>query len=545
MSQPSPPPRVNPCGTGTLSISLAGAPSGEEQYEVLCRESGVILARGTSKISLGGLTADYVVTMELDSAAVPHLVTAKGTSSTGPLDDSLVLRGAQSTFTRGGQTQPVAARDSVSYVGNNLFWPLALVLARYDPEGGAQQIPIFPTLTATLAYQQPDTVLPASAAAGPPRTFHRYALTLGPTPIVIWSDDAGRMAMIAVSAVRLLVTDVRDAAYAPALADAAGLSRAARAPDYSAPANAPFTAEEVTVEANGYTLAGTLLIPKGGSAPYPAALTITGSGQQTRDSALPIPGLEEYAPFRQIAESLAARGIAVLRVDDRGIGGSTGAATLSDATSSSFAEDVRAQLRFLRRRPDIDGARIALIGHSEGALIAPMVAATDSTVAALVLMAGTSTPGDSVLREQLEDMLARDSTLTDSQKTEARERQRETLRRIAEGENVPGVSGAAWLREFMASDPLEVIGRVDQPVLIIQGGHDRQVLEHHAHSIAAALEAAGNQRAELRVFPRLNHLLLPSETGAFSEYGSLSEQAVGEDLLDTIADWLVKVLAVR
>jgi hypothetical protein len=504
------------------------------------------LARGSSKISLGGLTADYVVTIELDSAAVPQLVTAKGTSSTGPLDDSLVLRGAASTFTRGGQTQPVAARDGASYVGNNLFWPLALVLARYDPEvGGAQQIPIFPTLTATLAYQQPDTVLPATAAAGPPRTFHRYALTLGPTPIVIWSDDAGRMAMIAVSAVRLLVTDVRDAAYAPALADAAGMSRAARAPDYSAPANAPFTAEEVTVEASGYTLAGTLLIPKGGPAPYPAALTITGSGQQTRDSALPIPGLEEYAPFRQIAESLAARGIAVLRVDDRGIGGSTGAATLSEATSSSFAEDVRAQLRFLRQRPDIDGARIALIGHSEGALIAPMVAAGDSTVAALVLMAGTSTRGDSVLREQLEDMLARDSTLTDAQKSEARERQRETLRRIAEGEPVPGVSGAAWLREFIASDPLEVIGRVDQPVLIIQGARDRQVLEHHAHSIAAALEAVGNRRTELRVFPRLNHLLLPSETGAFSEYGSLSEQALGADLLDTIADWLVEVLAVR
>src|SRR5690606_10195194 len=251
----------------------------------------------------------------------------------------------------------------------------------------------------------------------------------------------------------------RDAAYLPALADAAGIPAAARAPDYSAPPDAPFTAEEVTVEADGYTLAGTLLIPRQASGPHPAALTITGSGQQTRDSALPIPGLEDYAPFRQIAETLASRGIAVLRVDDRGVGGSTGAETLANATSSSFADDVRAQLRFLRSRADIDGDRIALIGHSEGALIAPMVAVGDSAVAALVLLAGTALPGDSVLREQLADALARDTTRTEAQKAEMRAQQEETLRRIAAGDSVPGVGGAAWLREFIAYDPLPTIAK--------------------------------------------------------------------------------------
>jgi hypothetical protein len=353
------------------------------------------------------------------------------------------------------------------------------------------------------------------------------------------------MAVIAIAAVRLVVADTRDAAYVAALTDAAGIARASRPPDYSVPPDAPFTAEEVTVQANGFTLAGTLLIPKAGRAPYPAALTITGSGQQTRDSAIPIPGLEEYAPFRQIAESLASRGIAVLRVDDRGVGGSTGGETLTEATSSSFADDVRAQLRFLRARTDVDGARIALIGHSEGALIAPMVAADDSAVAALVLMAGTATRGDSVLREQMEDALARDTTLTDAQKVEARERHRETIRQIAAGESVPGVSGAVWLREFIAYDPLEVLRGVRQPVLIVQGEHDRQVLAHHAHAIAAALEAAGNGRTELRLFPRLNHLLLPSETGAVAEYGALPEQSLGDGLLETIADWLAGVLSAR
>src|SRR5215831_6429600 len=88
--------------------------------------------------------------------------------------------------------------------------------------------------------------------------------------------------------------------------------------DYSAPPGAPFTAEEVTIQAKGYTLAGTLLLPKSAKRPLPAVITITGSGIQTRDEPLPIQGLEKYRPMRQIAEALASQGIAVLRVDDRG-----------------------------------------------------------------------------------------------------------------------------------------------------------------------------------------------------------------------------------
>jgi fermentation-respiration switch protein FrsA (DUF1100 family) len=150
-----------------------------------------------------------------------------------------------------------------------------------------------------------------------------------------------------------------------------------------------------------------------------------------------------------------------------------------------------------------------------------------------------------VLREQLEDALARDTTLTDTLKEEARVRHRETLRQIAAGESVPGVSGAVWLREFIAYDPLEVLRRVRQPVLIVQGENDRQVLAHHAHAIAAALETAGNGQTELRLFPRLNHLLLPSETGAVAEYGALPEQSLRDELLETIADWLAGVLSDR
>ena len=541
----TPPPAVERCGSGTLTVSVGGEPVGEEQYEVRCAEDGSMFARGTTRIALGGLTADYTVEMTLDSSAVPSLVTAIGTTSSGPMNDTLTMRGAQSALTRGGTTQPVSASAGAAYMGNNLFWPVVFLLARYDEgEGGEQKIPVFPSLAATLTYAGADTVTPATGGSGAARTYHRYALGLGPAPIFAWTDASGRFAAMVVPAARLIVNDTRDAAYSPALAAVGGTAAAPPPPDYSVSPDAPYTAEEVTVNAGGHTLAGTLLIPKGGSAPHPAAITITGSGQQTRDEALPIPGLGDYAPFRQIAETLAARGIAVLRVDDRGVGGSTGTESLQGATSTSFADDARAQLRFLRARPDIDGTRIALIGHSEGANIAPMIAAGDSNIAALVLMAGTATRGDSVLLEQMEDLLARDTTMSTKQRNDARQQQREVLRKLAAGESVPGLSGAAWLREFIAYDPLSVIPDVHQPVLILQGANDRQVLAHHARKLAAAFERAGNEQVTLRIYPSLNHLFLPSETGAVSEYGSLPDVSLGEDLLVEIGNWLVRELNV-
>ena len=163
--------------------------------------------------------------------------------------------------------------------------------------------------------------------------------------------------------------------------------------DYSAAAGAPFTAQEVTVPAKGFTLAGTLLVPKNSKPPFAAVITITGSGQQTRDEPLAMPGLEKYRPMRQIAESLASSGIAVLRVDDRGVGGSGGRDQLANSTTSSFADDVRAEVAYLGVRSDIDPKRIALLGHSEGGIIAPMVALSDPQIAGIVLMAGSGKRG--------------------------------------------------------------------------------------------------------------------------------------------------------
>src|SRR6185312_5637675 len=161
-------------------------------------------------------------------------------------------------------------------------------------------------------------------------------------------------------------------------------------PEYSAPVGAPYTAEDVKVPGpGGIVLGGTLTKPKNAVGRLPAVVTITGSGQQDRDEYIPLAGGVRL--FRQLADTLGRRGIAVLRLDDRGLGASGGDARM--ATTADFADDIRSAVAYLRTRPDIDAGRIALAGHSEGGIIAPMVASTDHAIRAIVLLAGTAVPG--------------------------------------------------------------------------------------------------------------------------------------------------------
>jgi alpha/beta superfamily hydrolase len=214
-------------------------------------------------------------------------------------------------------------------------------------------------------------------------------------------------------------------------------------PDYSAPADAPYTAEDVLVKTPaGHTLAGTLTLPKKASRtkPVSAIVTVTGSGPQDRDENIGLPG---FQPFRQIADSLARRGIAVLRMDDRGTGASGG--TFKGSTSADFAEDVRAGLAYLRTRPEIRADRLGVLGHSEGAIIAPMVAEKEPTLRAIVLLAGIANPGRTALHFQMKNQVDHNTKLT----PEMRDLQ------IAEiPKKIDAMSAAdPWMKFFLTHDP--------------------------------------------------------------------------------------------
>jgi hypothetical protein len=385
---------------------------------------------------------------------------------------------------------------------------------------------------------------------GESATFTRFSMRVGGQEMVLWRDTSGRLAIIAVPTQRFTAARPESAKWINALfASLSGAKPAQPSPttppasgiDYSAPAGAVFTAEEVTIPVSSYSLAGTLLVPKTGKRAHPAVVMITGSGLQTRDSRIALPGLEQYAPFRQIAERLASNGVAVLRVDDRGIGGSTGRETLENATTTSLAEDTRAQISWLRGRKEIDPQRIMVIGHSEGASIAAMIGASDPKLAAVVMMAGVAKRGADVSIEQQEDMLRSDTTMTEARRDELRQQQKEAVKTFLATGELPGQKANAWIREYFGYDPLPTVRKVKQPLLILQGEHDRQVYAAHAALLADAARAAGNKSVTVKVFPTLNHLFLPSKTGSFAEYSHLETTAVPDTVLTTLTEWITKV----
>jgi alpha-beta hydrolase superfamily lysophospholipase len=300
--------------------------------------------------------------------------------------------------------------------------------------------------------------------------------------------------------------------------------------DYSAPADAPYIAVNVSVPTpGGHVLAGTLTLPKSASAQHRvgAVVTATGSGPEERDEYI---GLQGYRPFRQLADSLGRRGIAVLRMDDRGTGASTG--TFKGATTADFAEDIRAGLAYLRTRSEIDARRLAVLGHSEGALIAGLVADQEPTLRAIVLLGGIARPGMGTLKYQMTNLLQHDTTLTAARRDSA----------IA---SIPTridtmMARDPWMRYFLTYDPSVTLRRVKTPaVLILTGANDQQAAPDQVAEQAAAVRASGNTDVTAEVVPGVNHLFVRDPDGFPLGYSKLPTPVrIESSVVGTIVDWL-------
>ncbi len=331
----------------------------------------------------------------------------------------------------------------------------------------------------------------------------------------------------------------------------------------------PYVEEEVTYEnsAAGIKLAGTLTLPRA-KGRVPAVVLITGSGAQARDESL-----MGHKPFLVLADHLTRRGIAVLRVDDRGVGGST--AATSEGTTEDFVGDVLEGVKFLMRRPEVDPRRIGLIGHSEGGLIAPLAAVRSTDVSFIVLMAGTGVPGDEIIYRQGE-LIARatgesDPAIAANRKiqeqafavvkaepdpTKAKAGLREVIAEALAASDVKDDAGrealkatleaqarrvsSPWFRYFLCYDPRPALAKVTCPVLALNGEKDLQVdPRQNLPEIAKALKAGGNRQFAVKEFPGLNHLFQTCQTGSPAEYGKIAE-TIAPVVLATIAAWIIE-----
>ncbi len=318
----------------------------------------------------------------------------------------------------------------------------------------------------------------------------------------------------------------------------------------------PYREEDVSYEnlEKNADLAATLTIPQGKD-PFPAVLLIPGSGPHDRDETI-----FGHKPFLVLADYLTRRGIAVLRYDDRGVGKSTG--DIANATTATLSTDAEAGFEYLERQPEVEHSKVGLIGHSEGGIIAAMIAARNPNVAFIVMMAGPGVRGGDILVEQVSAISkATGKSPEEAEKAAAEERSilnllesekdtavldqklRQRLAGIVPPEQMDmtiSTLTSPWYRFFISYDPATALRHVECPVLALIGGLDMQVpAAQNLPAIRAALEQAGNAHVDAEELPGLNHLFQTAKTGSISEYATISE-TISPVALEKIADWILK-----
>lgn len=330
----------------------------------------------------------------------------------------------------------------------------------------------------------------------------------------------------------------------------------------------PYRSEPVSVTVregeSSHTLAGTVTLPEAarwGDGPYPGVVLISGSGPQNRDGEM-----MGHRWFLVLADRMTRAGIAVLRYDDRGVGGSTG--RFAEGTIPKFAVDAAALADALREHPLVDGERVGVMGHSEGGAVAPLVAADDPRTAFVVILAGMGRSGREILLHQSSSMYRvagqTEEWIAESTRIRAAifdavaageplEAVRPRLRALVDHEMshlmeesgrermtdqlVPQFTGE-WFHAFVTADPADALRRVEAPVLALNGTLDTQVpAEDNLGAIERALAEGPCPSATIVRLVGLNHLFQPAETGALGEYGAI-ETTFDEATMGLIAGWI-------
>jgi uncharacterized protein len=328
----------------------------------------------------------------------------------------------------------------------------------------------------------------------------------------------------------------------------------------------PYLTEEISFlnARDSIMLAGTLTLPSSGNN-FPAVVLISGSGPQNRNEEL-----MGHKPFLVLADHLTKNGIAVLRYDDRGVAKSKG--NFQTATSADFATDVSAAVQYLKTRKDIDAKKIGLIGHSEGGMIAPMVAVQSKDISYIVLLAGTGVPGKDIILLQ-QELISKAAGVSDADIATNSVFMKDLMNILASGKDEKNTTAelndflkssyqslpdsikkqtgtesafimqftkmnTPWMKYFLTYDPATALGKLKIPVLALNGAKDLQVWPaQNLPAIEKALKKAGNKKYTVKELPNLNHLFQESKTGSPSEYETI-ETTIAPAVLDLVTEWI-------
>lgn len=531
-----------PAQTAAFKVFLRGSQVGTEQSSVQRTAEGWLITATSTLAPPVALTIRRGEIRYTDTWQ-PRSIVLQGQFRERAIDLETTFEGGQARnrFLQDGNTtekaDPVSA-DAVALPNNFYagYAALALRLARVQP-GAEVRAYVAPQAEIGIVLNAVET----QRVLTPRRTIEmrRYKVGFrnpgGTLDGEVWAELDGRFVRLSIPSASLDV--VRE--------DIASVS--AREQKFQREGD-----EDIRIPAMGFTLAGTLSRPRAGVPPatarpapgatpkLPAIALVPGSGQVDRDevvAGIPI--------FGQLAAALADAGFIVVRYDKRGVGQSGG--RVESATLQDYAEDVLAVVKYLRGRKDVDDERIAVVGHSEGAWAGLLAASRDKDVWRLAALAGPATSGGQLVLEQQARLLER-SDMPEAERQAKIALQKRIQQAVVTGTGWDGIdpqlrkqAESPWFASFLAFDPKVVMPKVRQPLLVVQGELDRQVLAHHAEDLGALARARkNNPGVEVVVLPGLNHVFVPAETGEVDEYATLKSREISPKVSEAIAAWLLK-----
>jgi uncharacterized protein len=526
-------PSAGPAQDTTFAVFLQGVPAGSERIAVAKREDG-----GWTITSSGRVLPPLDMSLRraevrYDAAWRPLGLTVEGLIGNRPVDVSTEVEGgtAHNSFLQAGQrfetTAPIG--DEAVLLTNSVFGPYAALAVRLAGAATGDVVRAFVAprgeIDVTVDGVGEERLQTAKRSFLVRRIRVTFANPQEPLAGEIWVEPDGKLARLTLGGALDVVRE-----------DVAVVS--ARQQTFVREGD-----EDVRIPATGFSLAATLSRPRVAEGQRPAArlpaiILVPGSGPIDRDAV--VAGIPV---FGQLASDLADAGFLVVRYDKRGIGQSGGRA--ESATLSDYAEDVRSIVRFLRRRKDVDNRRLFVVGHSEGAWIGLLAASREKHIARVALLAGAGTPGAELVLEQQRRVLDQLS-ISEAEKAERIDLQQRINAAVAgrgSWEGIPnGVRQQAdtpWFQSFLTFEPAKAMLRVRQPILVVQGSLDTQVLTHHAEKLEAQARARKrNTGVEVVRLEGVNHLFVPAGTGEVAEYPTLETRRVTPQLAERVAAWL-------
>lgn len=533
--QEPPAPRAFTEPASNLTIFLRGIPIGSEQSTVTRTADGwTITASGRIGAPAEVVTRRLQVRYDANWKPIDLTIEATVHGQLQAFHTTVSGEAIRTEITSGTLTPPVTATAAVDILlATNSFAPYEALAARLRTAENGSAIPGYVAPVAPVAIRVAESLGEKIQTATQLIEARHSHVTIAPAGSAvgldadIWADPSGRLLRLSIPAQDLEV--VRE--------DIASV--AARQVPVSRPND-----EQVRIPSNGFSLAGTVSKPVSTTAQrWPAVLFIGGSGPMDRDeqiAGIPILG--------ELASAVADAGFITLRYDKRGVGQSGG--RIESAGIADLAEDVRAAVKLLADRKDVDPKRIAVVGHGEGGPVVLLAGSKDKRIAAIGLIAANGIPGGDLVLEQQQHALGR-TKMTDAEK--------QTKVDLQKRINQAVISGQGWeqlppetrrlgdnleFQSLLTNDPAKVLPGVRQPLLILHGELDTQVAPVNADRLEALARKRKNAPAsEVVKVPGVNHLLASATTGEVDEYGSLKDKHVSPAVSNALVTWLRKILA--